>query len=125
VFVQVIAHVLDIVDAAAELTFLAEIIDANEKGFPPTGTLRVLEIVASWSAMTELLGLLGWWAGCIRVALDVRVLGYSWEVWTVSENVVLVNLHVNSGTYEVRCCMIVEVAGLHSRVVEVVVSAWC
>jgi len=84
VFVQVIAHVLDIVDAAAELTSLAEIIDTNEQGFPSTSALRILKIVARRSAVTELLSLLGWWTGCIMVALDVCVLGYGWKGWTVS-----------------------------------------
>ncbi len=94
VFVQVVAHVLDIVDAATELPFLAEVIDANEQSLPSTCTLRVLEIVTGWGAAAELLRILGWWTRCIMVALDVCVLVYGWEGWTVLERCVCVNLHV-------------------------------
>ena len=85
VLVQVVAHVLDVVDAATELPFLAEIIDANEQSLPSTCTLRVLEIVTGWGAAAELLRVLGRWTRCIMVALDVGVLAYGWEGWTVLE----------------------------------------
>jgi hypothetical protein len=53
---KISSHVADIVDAASELTALVEVVDSNEKGFSPAGAVRVSEVVAIGSAMTELLG---------------------------------------------------------------------
>jgi len=53
---KISSHVADIVDAASELTALVEVVDPNEKGFSPAGAVRVSEVVAIGSAMTELLG---------------------------------------------------------------------
>lgn len=56
--VEVVGHVLCVVDASSELTFLAEVVDANQEGLSPACAVRVLESIAVWGAMTECLGLL-------------------------------------------------------------------
>lgn len=53
VLVQVGRHVLDVVDTAAQLTFLAEIIDTNQQGLSLSCTAGVLEAIALGSAVTE------------------------------------------------------------------------
>lgn len=49
-------HVGDIVDAAAELVGLAEVIDADEEGATTTGAGGVLEVVVGGGAVAEVLG---------------------------------------------------------------------
>lgn len=63
--VQVGGHILHVVDTAAKLSSLREIIDAYEKGFPTPGTVRVLECVAAGSAVPKILGLLRWRWWCV------------------------------------------------------------
>ena len=75
VLVEVGGHVLDVVDAAAQLAALAEVVDADEQGFPLACAVGVLEGVVAWSAMTEGLGLL--WRGGRAVSL---VLIHGWHV---------------------------------------------
>ena len=48
-------HVPNVVDATPKLTALAEIVDADEQGFPPTGTSAVLERVILRGSMAEML----------------------------------------------------------------------
>ena len=48
-------EVLGVVDAAAQLALLAEVVDADQQGFALPGTVRVLEGVALWRAVAELL----------------------------------------------------------------------
>jgi hypothetical protein len=52
---KISSHVAYIVDAAAELTALVEVVDSNKKSFSPAGAVRVSKVVAIGSAMTELL----------------------------------------------------------------------
>lgn len=59
VAVQIRAHVLDIVDAAAQLASLPEVVDADEQCFPAAIAGRVFERVAVGSAVAEVL-LLCW-----------------------------------------------------------------
>lgn len=53
VFAEIIRHVLDVVNTPPQLSFLAEIVDADQECLPPTGTVRVLESVTSRRAMAE------------------------------------------------------------------------
>jgi hypothetical protein len=52
---KISSHVADIVDTAAELSTLVEVVDSDKKSFSPAGAVRVSEVVAIGSAMTELL----------------------------------------------------------------------
>lgn len=72
VFGEVGSHVANIVDAAAQLSALVEVVDSDEKGFSPASAVRVSEVVAIGSAMTELL------RGCRRGG---RATGSGIEVW--------------------------------------------
>jgi hypothetical protein len=56
VFDQVSRHVSDVVDAAAQLAALAKIVDADQKCFPPTRALRVLEGIALRRPKPKVLG---------------------------------------------------------------------
>ena len=67
--IKVTAHILDIVDTAAQLATLAKVVDADQKGLSSTGTVGVLEGVASGSAMAKCLGLLRRGRGGIMVPL--------------------------------------------------------
>jgi hypothetical protein len=79
VLVQVAAHVLDVVDAAAQLALLAKVVDADEQGFPAAGAVGVLEGVATWRALTEVLGLARRRRGRGVVSLDVSITVDGWE----------------------------------------------
>jgi hypothetical protein len=58
VLVQVGRHVLDVVDAAAQLALLVEVVDADEQGLATAGAERVLEGVVAGRAVAEGLRLL-------------------------------------------------------------------
>jgi hypothetical protein len=60
-------HVLDVVDAAAQLALLADVVDADQQGATPAGTVGVLEGVALGSAVAKLLGALRRGRGGTRV----------------------------------------------------------
>ena len=47
--------VVNIVDAAAKLAFLAKVVDTDEQSLAPAGTVGVLESIAFGSSMAELL----------------------------------------------------------------------
>lgn len=53
VLVQIGGHVFDIVDASSQLPSLAEVVDPDQQSFPPTGTRRILEIIALWGALAK------------------------------------------------------------------------
>ena len=67
--VQVGAHVLHVVDATAELSALAEVVDADEQGFPAAVAGRVLEGVAVGRAVAEPLRGSWWWRGTARAVV--------------------------------------------------------
>jgi len=48
-------HVLNVVDAPAELALLAEVVDADQQRLPLARAVGVLERVALWGAVAELL----------------------------------------------------------------------
>ena len=70
---RVAAHVLDVVDAAAQLALLAKVVDADEQGFPAAGAVGVLKGVAARGALAEGLGLGGRRRGSAVVSLDVSI----------------------------------------------------
>ena len=53
VAIQVRGHVLHVVDAAAKLASLVEVVDADEKSFTPAATVGVLEGVGGRGAAAE------------------------------------------------------------------------
>jgi hypothetical protein len=79
---QVVGHVLNIVDATTELTFLAKVVDANQESLALAGTVGVLERVAVGGAMAEVLHALWrrWWGALTEVVLLVNVLAAG-EFW--------------------------------------------
>ena len=79
VAVQVGGHVFDIIDAAAQLAFLVEVIDADEEGFAATGTGGVLEAVGGRSAGAEGLHLLRGWRRGVMISLDIGIRIHSGE----------------------------------------------
>jgi hypothetical protein len=81
--VQVGRHVLRIVNAASELAALAEVVDADEERFPPSGTSGILECVALGRAVSEVLGLRWWRWGRIVITLHVSIAADTWVLlWT-------------------------------------------
>ena len=62
VAIEVCGHVLDVVDAASELTSLAKVVDANKKCLASTGAIRVLKGIALGSAVAEALHRLRRWS---------------------------------------------------------------
>ena len=73
ILVQVGGHILDIVDTTPQLTPLVEIIDAYQKRFAPTRTVRVLVRIMLWRPRAKGLSAVGWRWGSVRVAVHVRV----------------------------------------------------
>jgi hypothetical protein len=75
--VQVAAHVLDVVDAAAQLALLAEVVDADQQGFPAAGAVGVLEGVISRRTMAEVLGMRRRWrrGGVVPLGVSIAVDG--------------------------------------------------
>ena len=75
-FLEVVGHVLNIVDATSQLALLTKVVDADQQSLSPAGAVGVLERVAVGSAMTESLGLgRRWWGSvCTVVVLVVDVL---------------------------------------------------
>lgn len=69
--VQISRHVLDVIDTAAQLATLVEVVDSNQQSFPTAGTVGVLEGVAAGCPVAKLLRLLrrGW-----RVVAALHVL---------------------------------------------------
>jgi hypothetical protein len=70
VILEVRRQVLDIIDTASELSFLAEVVDSYKKRFATACTRRVLEAVALRRAVAEYLVSLGRGRGsgtCIKV----------------------------------------------------------
>ena len=55
IILEVRRQVLDIIDTASELSFLAEVVDSYEKRFATACTRRILEAVALRSAVAEYL----------------------------------------------------------------------
>lgn len=53
VLIEIGRHVLDIVNAAAQLSFLIEIVDANQQCLPLSCATRILEVVALGRTVTE------------------------------------------------------------------------
>lgn len=53
-------HFLDIVNAALQLIGLSEVVDADEKGFATSSTVRVTESVTRRGAIAKALCLLRW-----------------------------------------------------------------
>ena len=53
VLVEVGGHVLDVVDAAAQLPFLVEVVDTDQESLSLAGAAGVLEVVSLGSAMAE------------------------------------------------------------------------
>lgn len=74
VLVQVCRHVLHIVDAATELTLLAEVVDSDQEGLSLPGAARVLEIIALRGTVTECDGSTWRRRGSTMAALMVGVL---------------------------------------------------
>jgi len=71
--IEVCRHILDVVDAPSKLPPLAEVIDADQQCFSFTCTIRILEAISLWCALTEsLLGFRWWWWG-FEIALGVGV----------------------------------------------------
>ena len=73
VLVEVGAHVLDVVDAAAQLAALAEVVDADEQRLAPARAAAVLEAVALRRALAEGLHGLRRGRGRAVVTLDVGI----------------------------------------------------
>jgi hypothetical protein len=74
-------HVVDIVDTTSKLSFLIEVVDANQKSLATTGTVGILESIAFGGSVTELLGR-RWrrWAGSSVLSIVVLAL---WETIAV------------------------------------------
>lgn len=88
VLVQVGGHVLDVVDASAQLAFLTEVVDADQEGLSLPRAPRVLEVVALGRAMAERDGV-GWGRRGTAVATLVRVvlLVGSGRAWTTGDDI--------------------------------------
>ena len=71
--IEVCRHVLDVIDAPAELPSLTKVVDADEKGFAPPRAVGILKAVALRGAVAEGLHGLGRWRRGIGVSLDVGV----------------------------------------------------
>jgi len=76
VFDEVCRHVPDIIDATPKLTALAKVVYSNQQRFPPPSALRVLESISLRRTISEMLGSLGWWRGCIVIPVYVGVRVY-------------------------------------------------
>lgn len=70
---KICGHVLDVVDATPELTFLTKIVDTNQERLSSTCAVGILKGVAAWSSVTEVLDLRRWWRRRAVVSLDVSV----------------------------------------------------
>ena len=55
VLVQVCAHVLDVVDASAQLPPLAKVVDPNQQSFAPSGTVAVLKRIVVRCSLAEVM----------------------------------------------------------------------
>lgn len=64
VLVEIVAHVLHVIDTSTQLTALTEVVDSDKQGFATTGTVGVLERVTRRRAMAKGLGLLRRWRWC-------------------------------------------------------------
>lgn len=51
--IEICRHVFHVVDASSQLTALPKVVDTNEKCFPATCTVGVLEAVALRGAVTK------------------------------------------------------------------------
>ena len=81
--VQVCAHVLHIVDAAAKLSSLAEVVDTDQEGFPSTVACRVLKRIAVGCAVAEVLCARGRWWGRVVVSMcPLIAVGCGHDAWT-------------------------------------------
>lgn len=58
VLVEVVAHVLNIIDAPTQLSTLPKVVDSNEQSLAAAGAIGVLERVARGSTCAKRLGLL-------------------------------------------------------------------
>jgi hypothetical protein len=76
VLIQIRRHVPNVVDTAAQLPFLAEVVDPNQQGFSFARTVRVLEIISLWCSVPKRYGLTRWGRRGAVVAVVVRVLVY-------------------------------------------------
>ena len=78
ILVQVGAHVLDIVDTTSQLPALVKVVDSNQKRFPPSRTITILEVIALRCTIAKRLCCLwGRWRGTV-VALHVCIRVDSW-----------------------------------------------
>ena len=78
---QVTRHVLDIVDAPAQLPALPEIVDPDQQRLATPGAVRVLEVVVLGRAVAEALRGAGGGRGGLVVAVHVGVGVDGWETW--------------------------------------------
>jgi hypothetical protein len=70
---EIPGHVSDIIDAAAELSALPEVINADQQRFPSASALRVLECIPLRGAIAEVLWRLWRRRGSLMVPMDVRI----------------------------------------------------
>lgn len=68
---QVRRHVLDVVDAPAQLPALPEVVNPDQQRLAPPGAVRVLEVVVLRRAVAE--ALRGAWGGCWGLVVAVHV----------------------------------------------------
>ena len=78
---QVTRHVLDVVDAPAQLAPLPEIVDPDQQRLATARAVRVLEVVVLRRAGAETLRRAGRGRGSLVVAVHVGVGVYGWDTW--------------------------------------------
>lgn len=78
---QVRRHVLDVVDAPAQLPALPEVVDPDQQRLAPPRAVRVLEVVVLRRAVAKSLGSAGGRGGRLVVTVHVGVGVDRWETW--------------------------------------------
>ena len=73
VVVEVRGHILDIIDAASQLSSLSEIVDAYKQSFSTSGASGVLVSIIVRSSIAETLHRLWWRRGCVRISVDIGI----------------------------------------------------
>lgn len=69
--VQVVGHVLDVVDASSQLSALVEVVDSDQQGLALAGAVGVLEVVSLGGSMAEGDGVVGRRRGTLAIRILV------------------------------------------------------
>lgn len=73
VAIQVGRHVLDVVDAASQLSSLPKVVDPYQQCLPPPGAVGVLKAVALWSAGAKALHALWRRWRSVKVTVNIGI----------------------------------------------------